>query len=330
MPVVNYHTVNGQMVGQSTGSTFTQYLTDALGSVTATVNGKSVTNTYRYKPYGAPLSASGVGTEPQFRWRGAKGLHYSGLPYAEYFAWRGSYSSSSASRLSVSQKVGDRRRTGSSPYSVTREFWSKLEPESGVRPRIEGCEQCSGRSVPWVRAAQNKLLMFCEKYDDRTDTSLRSCVDACAHQYLGEVTPKCIATWCNAGVKIACSNSCRVSETKVGCPTHESCKGVGPVEVTPCAYVTCVPTRPMVLCCSDETKYFEDCCCDLKQWPPRHDRNYQCADPFKIIIHELGHVCAKDCAHHDTPGREQAAENFAKCVCKCDVKNELCRGDTRG
>jgi RHS repeat-associated protein len=85
MPVVNYHTVNGQMVGQSTGSTFTQYLTDALGSVTATVNGKRVTNTYRYKPYGERLAKTGAGADPDFQWTGDTGSRVTGRSRAEQY-----------------------------------------------------------------------------------------------------------------------------------------------------------------------------------------------------------------------------------------------------
>ncbi len=85
MPVVNYHTVNGQMVGQSTGSTFTQYLTDALGSVTATVNGKRVTNTYRYKPYGERLAKTGTGPDPAFQWAGDTGSRVTGRSRAEQY-----------------------------------------------------------------------------------------------------------------------------------------------------------------------------------------------------------------------------------------------------
>ena len=85
MPVVNYHTVNGQMVGQSTGTTFTQYLTDALGSVTATVNGKRVTNTYRYKPYGERLAKTGSGPDPDFQWTGDTGSRVTGRSRAEQY-----------------------------------------------------------------------------------------------------------------------------------------------------------------------------------------------------------------------------------------------------
>ena len=38
MPVTNYHTVNGEIIGETTSGVRTDYLVDALGSVTGTVN----------------------------------------------------------------------------------------------------------------------------------------------------------------------------------------------------------------------------------------------------------------------------------------------------
>lgn len=101
MPVVNYHTVNGQMVGQSTGTTFTQYLTDALGSVTATVNGKRVTNTYRYKPYGERLAKTGSGPDPDFQWTGDTGSRVTGRSRADQYNRARHYGTSQASWSSV-------------------------------------------------------------------------------------------------------------------------------------------------------------------------------------------------------------------------------------
>ncbi len=40
-----YHTVNGELRGETTSGVRTGYLTDVLGSVTATVNALAVTNT---------------------------------------------------------------------------------------------------------------------------------------------------------------------------------------------------------------------------------------------------------------------------------------------
>ena len=42
MAVTNYYTVNGALIGEKTaGGSRTDYLTDALGNVTATVNQRS-------------------------------------------------------------------------------------------------------------------------------------------------------------------------------------------------------------------------------------------------------------------------------------------------
>jgi hypothetical protein len=55
----SYYTVDGEIIGESTNGTRLDYLTDALGSVTAKVNQVgSVASTARYKPYGDQLSGS--------------------------------------------------------------------------------------------------------------------------------------------------------------------------------------------------------------------------------------------------------------------------------
>ena len=63
MPVTNYYTVNGQIIGEKAGAgTRTDYLVDPLGSVVGTSDkNASVSRRYRYKPYGAELSSSGTG-----------------------------------------------------------------------------------------------------------------------------------------------------------------------------------------------------------------------------------------------------------------------------
>src|SRR5579872_2576809 len=87
MPVTNYYTVNGALIGEKTaGGTRTDYLTDALGNVTATVNQSGqVVNTYRYKPYGAQLAKTGAGADPAFRWVGAQGYRQTGRKYSDVY-----------------------------------------------------------------------------------------------------------------------------------------------------------------------------------------------------------------------------------------------------
>lgn len=138
MPVVNYHTVNGQMVGQSTGTTFTQYLTDALGSVTATVNGKRVTNTYRYKPYGERLSKTGSGPDPDFQWTGDTGSRVTGRTRAEQYNRARHYGTNQASWTSVDDSWPDE-----SPY-----IYTDMNPTGFVDPLGNRRSPRGGNTIP--------------------------------------------------------------------------------------------------------------------------------------------------------------------------------------
>ena len=73
MPVTNYYTVDGQMIGYKDAGGRKDFLTDALGSVTAEVDQTGATKTFdgRYKPYGGDLSSSG--TRGSYGWVGTWG-----------------------------------------------------------------------------------------------------------------------------------------------------------------------------------------------------------------------------------------------------------------
>jgi len=96
MPVTNYYSVEGEIIGEATGGVRTDYLTDALGSVTGTVNqSASVVNTYRYKPYGATLAKTGTGADPIFGWVGSQGYAGTGKAHSEVYVRARHYSSTS-------------------------------------------------------------------------------------------------------------------------------------------------------------------------------------------------------------------------------------------
>jgi RHS repeat-associated protein len=86
MAVTNYHTVNSRILGETTGGVRTDYLTDALGSVTATVNPSAqVINRYTYKPYGGLLAKTGVGADPVNQWVGSLGYRQTGKKYSDVY-----------------------------------------------------------------------------------------------------------------------------------------------------------------------------------------------------------------------------------------------------
>jgi hypothetical protein len=87
MSVTNYYTVNSEIIGEkSVGGARIDYLTDALGSVVATVDQSAqVVNTYRYKPYGGQLSKTGAAADPAFRWVGQQGYRQTGKKYSDVY-----------------------------------------------------------------------------------------------------------------------------------------------------------------------------------------------------------------------------------------------------
>src|ERR1051326_1808232 len=86
MAVTNYHTLNGEIIAETTGGVRTDYLSDTLGSVVATVNQSAqVVNTYRYKPYGVQLAKTGAGADPAFRWVGNAGYRQTGKKWSDVY-----------------------------------------------------------------------------------------------------------------------------------------------------------------------------------------------------------------------------------------------------
>jgi len=102
MPITYYDTVNGQLVGETTSGVRTEYLTDALGSVTATMNSSGeIVNTYRYKPYGQLLSKTGTGEDPRYLWSGNTGSRRTLVTYAEQYNQARHYGSKQAGWTTV-------------------------------------------------------------------------------------------------------------------------------------------------------------------------------------------------------------------------------------
>jgi RHS repeat-associated protein len=86
MPVTNYYSANGVIIAEhTTGQSRLDYVTDALGSVIATVDQTlTVQSTARYKPYGADLVT--VGTQTRLGFVGSQGYRRTGLPHSDIYA----------------------------------------------------------------------------------------------------------------------------------------------------------------------------------------------------------------------------------------------------
>jgi RHS repeat-associated protein len=92
MPVTNYYTIDGQMIGYKTAAGRKDFLTDALGSVTAEVDQTGATKTFdgRYKPYGGDLSSTG--TRGSYGWVGTWGYRGTGLTSSSHYVRARNYS----------------------------------------------------------------------------------------------------------------------------------------------------------------------------------------------------------------------------------------------
>ena len=90
-----YYTVDGQMIGYKTAAGRKDFLTDALGSVTAEVDQTGATKTFdgRYKPYGGDLSSTG--TRGSYGWVGTWGYRGTGLSSSSHYVRARHYSKTS-------------------------------------------------------------------------------------------------------------------------------------------------------------------------------------------------------------------------------------------
>lgn len=92
MPVTNFYTVDGQIIGYKDGGGRKDYLTDNLGSVTAEVDQTGAIKTFdgRYKPYGSELFSNG--TRDKFGWIGTWGYRETRLAASSLYVRARHYS----------------------------------------------------------------------------------------------------------------------------------------------------------------------------------------------------------------------------------------------
>src|SRR5579863_8927319 len=104
-----YYSVDGEILGErAAGGQRLDYLTDALGNVTATVNQSGqVVNTYKYKPYGALLQKTGSGSDPSFQWVGSQGYRQTGKKYSDVYV-RARHHDSTDGRWTTRDPLGRR------------------------------------------------------------------------------------------------------------------------------------------------------------------------------------------------------------------------------
>lgn len=155
MQVTNYHTINSILIGETSNGTRTDYLSDALGSVTSTVNqSASIVNTYRYKPYGGLLAKTGIGTDPAFGWIGQHGYRKTETKFSRFYV-RSRHYASEIGRWTTKDPLAYARLIATYIYCRNRPTVS-IDP-SGKFPQVPqaimpSCQQpncCTPRNIDW-------------------------------------------------------------------------------------------------------------------------------------------------------------------------------------
>jgi len=175
MAVTNYYAVDGELLGEKTaGSSRLDYLTDGLGSVTATLDQSAqVVNTYRYKPYGTQLAKTGTGADPAYTWVGTQGYRQTGRKFSDIYVRARHYSASTArwiTKVRLEEQLDGEHSYGYGMNNpVTYVDPSGLTP-SGTTHGTSTRMKCSplGKPVPLPSKsdpAYNCYLDVCNEYN---------------------------------------------------------------------------------------------------------------------------------------------------------------------
>ena len=142
MAFTSYLTINGRIHGEVSGGVAIGYATDALGSVTATVDSTgNIANTYRYKPYGAILAKNGSTTDPRNLWVGSYGYRATGRTQSESYV-RARHYGQQASTWSTTDSAWPNMRSyvysldnPSNMYDISGKYPQKTRPRSSKTVR---------------------------------------------------------------------------------------------------------------------------------------------------------------------------------------------------
>ncbi len=283
MPTTNYYTVDSEIIGQRTiGSPRMDYLTDALGSVTATVNQSAVVdNTYRYKPYGKTLAKTGVGQDASFGWVGTQGYKPTAKKFSDFYVRGRHYSEITGAMTWIDSKI-----SGLSAYQ-----YALNNPQLIIDP--SGWDICTAK--PPVNSPSTDCIDKLKQQKNTVCTALSTIAlmasaIKCIKQYwkpskpdptnTPELRVNCLKKWCSGSAGIKILTNCTGSI----CGSTKAGQGGTSCTVGICEKTTC------------------------KAGNPCNARLEQCT----TLMHEALHCC--ESAAESKQDTERAAENVARCI----------------
>jgi RHS repeat-associated protein len=198
MPVTNYYTIDGQMVGyKDTAGARKDFLQDALGSVTAEVDQTGNTKTFsgRYQPYGGTLSTTG--SKGLFGWVGTRGYRETGLSASSHYIRARHYSKTSGTWTTI-DPLWPRHGT----YGYAGERVTASIDSSGLAPCFNVDKDCAKFGAPYdkyEKQVRNSCDMLVNCYKENScNHKLRKCFTKhkCWPGLLEDMIKKCDGTHC--------------------------------------------------------------------------------------------------------------------------------------
>ena len=285
MAFKSYHTVNGRIRGETGPQGRRDYLTDALGSVTATVDqSAAIEGTYRYKPYGKRIAKTGSGADPRFLHAGDTGSRTTGAAHAEQYNRARHYDGETGRWTSVDPLWPDEQA-----YAYVMGNPVRWTDGSGTSISYHEClnQTCRGEHIvegpprlgPMIKRICNHIGIAHEFPSGRRD--MIECIRKCGYDHPKEMY-SCLANMCS-------SNS---RKAHIQCHNGWWCRGEGTCANTspwkkPCMIDLCVETKYQICKKPDPCTEYPKAVVAIRE-------EFRCGALFPVeltIIHEMTHCC---------------------------------------
>lgn len=178
----SFYTVNGLIIGERTSVGRINYATDALGSVTGTLVGAQLQNTYTYKPYGTLLAKTGTGSDPKQGWLGSLGYRPTGRTQSDYYV-RARHLGAAAGRWTTV----DRHWPWQPAYGYVRSAPSTFVDYTGAQPSRTGGAPSLPTTINCDTPTNDAIYQYCywchSMGGNRVDPQCQQKCDNAASQY---------------------------------------------------------------------------------------------------------------------------------------------------
>ena len=317
MPVTNYYSVNGVIIAEhTTGQSRLDYVTDALGSVIATVDQTlTVKSTARYKPYGANLAQTG--TQPMYGWVGSPGCRRTELPHSEVYA-RARVASTSDGRWTTVDPLWPH----SQAYLYALANPSTLIDPSGLEPSGQskgpsGGSGCDPALLSQLNAGKQAIcsgLQDGKSLDQATVNGLVQCAlklmpRNCKNYYTPPTDrlQSCMKAFCVLDLNVDCKDQ---SQCQKGDCAYTTCRGT--IYGIPLGFTVCTAAQN----CKGKPGIPPSCQFGSGSYGIKGGGGLNLPPGTEIVLHELMHSCTT-CGSPPKKNKNSCDEAFTQALAVC-------------